>query len=782
MKKLLTLCSILALTLTCGAQTSTISGQIQDPSAQTFNNGTCTISFVPNPLQPNTSIYNVSGSTFNLQPACSFDGSGNISATVTRNDFITPSGSKWMFIVSPNADTQSTTAIISVTAASLNVASTINALVQNITVFSGRSIPRAYNDSEIVLTPNAGQAYWDTTLGLLKFWNGSSFSATTTNGGNNSFSGQNSLTAYKINNTIYVDGNKYPCTAAGINAALAALPTGGGTPGGTVDATGCPNGGAISLTTTIGPVGTATVPMTLLLGSGNYSCAMTSGNCFNVGGGGSSIIGKGPLDTFVTAAVGFTGDLIHVEPISPALAMNWVEIAKMRLELVNTPTLRALNILSVRDPSSIHDLFIFGYTGNEINVTTSTISGALIPQGIKFYNVYTQSAANTTLTDNTVFITGNEIQYGSNDKVITDPSTGMGGFSGIVITPTATTQGDGRNVHVYGTAVGCSNTGGIGLLITSPAGASTGARGDVVDSGNTFELCTTGIKVTGANGTHKATNITLGPGNTYVPSTTNLAIFDFTASSYMYDITNGNAGDVSFTANATSNLFFGIVTNLTDVSNLNSSNAIISCRNVSNSAVCTFGTNGGAGSTYTTVDTIQKSGSVNTGTSDDILGNLRITLLKTAAGATYPLNSLAATATNDNATTGSLGEYVTATVATGSSVSLSTGTTANVTSVSLTAGDWDCRGSVDYTFGATTSYTNLVGGISTTSATLGGQDTKFDFETPAAVPTATADATWTVPTVRESLASTTTVFLVAQATFTVSTLKAYGTISCRRVR
>lgn len=145
-------------------------------------------------------------------------------------------------------------------------------------------------------------------------------------------------------------------------------------------------------------------------------------------------------------------------------------------------------------------------------------------------------------------------------------------------------------------------------------------------------------------------------------------------------------------------------------------------------------------------------------------------------------NGIVGTTTNNSANAGSVGEFVTSTVATGASVTLATGVTSNVTSVSLTAGDWDCSGAVDFTFGATTSYTNLVGGVSTTTGTLGGQDTKFDFETPAAVPTAGADATFPLPIVRELLSGTTTVFLVAQGAFTVSTLKAYGTIRCRRVR
>lgn len=144
--------------------------------------------------------------------------------------------------------------------------------------------------------------------------------------------------------------------------------------------------------------------------------------------------------------------------------------------------------------------------------------------------------------------------------------------------------------------------------------------------------------------------------------------------------------------------------------------------------------------------------------------------------------AVSGTNTNDNAAAGFIGEYVSSTLASGSSVSLATGVTSNVTSISLTAGDWDVTGTVSYTFGATTSYTNLIGGVSSTSATLGPQGNQFDYETAANVPTAAADSTWGVPIVRFSLSGTTTIFLVTQATFTVSTLKAYGIIRARRVR
>ena len=147
------------------------------------------------------------------------------------------------------------------------------------------------------------------------------------------------------------------------------------------------------------------------------------------------------------------------------------------------------------------------------------------------------------------------------------------------------------------------------------------------------------------------------------------------------------------------------------------------------------------------------------------------------------------TGTNDNAAAGAVGELITATVASGAAVVLTTAVPANVTSISLTAGDWDITGVVDYTFAGTTSYTQLLESISLTSATLSSQagggglgtDPNTSFAVPAAIPGA-LPFTRALPTVRLSIAATTTVFLVAQAAFTVAALSAYGTIRARRAR
>ena len=149
---------------------------------------------------------------------------------------------------------------------------------------------------------------------------------------------------------------------------------------------------------------------------------------------------------------------------------------------------------------------------------------------------------------------------------------------------------------------------------------------------------------------------------------------------------------------------------------------------------------------------------------------------------------LVGTGTNDNASAGNVGEYIQSTVASGSAVTLTTATGNNVTSISLTAGDWDLDGQVDFSPAATTSVTQLNSSISLTSATLSpqaggsglGPDGTTTINQPAEVPTALI----CLPTftTRLSIAATTTVFLVAQANFTVAAMTAYGTIRARRIR
>lgn len=135
------------------------------------------------------------------------------------------------------------------------------------------------------------------------------------------------------------------------------------------------------------------------------------------------------------------------------------------------------------------------------------------------------------------------------------------------------------------------------------------------------------------------------------------------------------------------------------------------------------------------------------------------------------------TTTNNNANAGSVGEFVTAT---GTTVSLTTATAANITSISLTAGDWDVCGTIQFVPAGTTTVTLIQGSASLTSATqaiLSGGG----FLTQATLATGQQQAQNT-RRIRVSVAATTTVFLVATASFGVSTMTANGILEARRIR
>lgn len=139
-------------------------------------------------------------------------------------------------------------------------------------------------------------------------------------------------------------------------------------------------------------------------------------------------------------------------------------------------------------------------------------------------------------------------------------------------------------------------------------------------------------------------------------------------------------------------------------------------------------------------------------------------------------NGIVGTTTNNNANAGSVGEYISNSTA---GTSLTAGTTANCTSASLTAGDWDVTAVVRFNPAGTTTINFEYAGINTTSATLGALGT-FVLNTNTFT---TGSGSYTqAPIVRVSLASTTTVFAVAQASFAASTMTCDGFIRARRVR
>lgn len=158
----------------------------------------------------------------------------------------------------------------------------------------------------------------------------------------------------------------------------------------------------------------------------------------------------------------------------------------------------------------------------------------------------------------------------------------------------------------------------------------------------------------------------------------------------------------------------------------------------------------------------------------------------TGTGAWILLNRAAGrvngTATNDDAVAGYVGEFLETVVASGSAVALSNNTAANVTSKSFTAGDWDIWGDIVILTSPGTTTSAQRGGISQTSATFdtlpaGGQVINLHAQGN------NTTVAFGVGPVRVSLASTTTVYLVALATIAGGAgVTAYGGIHGRRVR
>ena len=152
----------------------------------------------------------------------------------------------------------------------------------------------------------------------------------------------------------------------------------------------------------------------------------------------------------------------------------------------------------------------------------------------------------------------------------------------------------------------------------------------------------------------------------------------------------------------------------------------------------------------------------------------------TAVGQASVGGQLPATNTNDSAGAGLLGEFISTTAGVGSAVTLSSGVAKTVLSISLTPGDWDVSGALNLHLANSTVLSFVQGGSSSTANTLNGQDSYFSL--PLAYATVAPDLALPLPVYRRSLAAATTIYLIADVTFSSGGLSAYGTLQARRAR
>jgi hypothetical protein len=330
------------------------------------------------------------------------------------------------------------------------------------------------------------------------------------------------------------------CSMGGVVQTLSSLGAGG-----IADFSSC---GSMSLQ---GPimVGSSAAPVTLIFGTGTITLTNTAGDGFVLNGSGSRLLGQGANNTVINTAAGFSGDIIHVEPTAGQPQVNGIEIGGFSIDETNSPAVTGINLLSVRDPSSVHNVSMTSMTGTAIQITTSPQSGTKLPEGIGLRDIYI--TAYGTLTADTVVVTGAQIYMGPNVKIISFGPRGP--FRGLVIKPSASHKGDGRYNTFFSGAVAGYNTC---LSIEAPdTASSTGALGNIIGPGNTFELCSLAYEMTGVDSNHRAED-NWAFGNAFVSTAPLIARLDVANDNFVEETLNGNPGTITLTPNSTNNTIF----------------------------------------------------------------------------------------------------------------------------------------------------------------------------------------------------------------------------------
>lgn len=130
---------------------------------------------------------------------------------------------------------------------------------------------------------------------------------------------------------------------------------------------------------------------------------------------------------------------------------------------------------------------------------------------------------------------------------------------------------------------------------------------------------------------------------------------------------------------------------------------------------------------------------------------------------------------------GDPGEFIGSGVLAASAVSLTTDTSTNITSITLTPGDWDVEGMITFQPASATA-TTLRASLNTSSASLNTTNYLNAYGSPQWTTASSVAASLTIPRQRHNITATTTIYLVANPTFSTGTMTAYGQVTARRVR
>ena len=352
-----------------------------------------------------------------------------------------------------------------------------------------------------------------------------------------------------------------------------------------------------------------------------------------------------------------------------------------------------------------------------------------------------------------------------------------------------------------GSSISGLATGDNGVLVTSNTGVPSIsstlpiAVQDNITALGTISSITTPLGIT-FGGTGSSTVITLPTASSwagwdanknfsaegfipaYVTTATAAATTTLTVGSAQQQFFTGSTTQ-SVVMPVTSTLVLGqywTITNMsTGVVTIKSSggNTILALPASSETSVTCILTSGTSATSWTTTPAVSGSGTVNAGT----LGQLAYYATNGTALTGGQLGNVLGTATNDNAATGYVGEFISSQVLAASAISLTNTTAANITSIGLTAGDWSITGNIVFAGSVTGSSTYQLW-ANTSSATapdISLQNTILE------TGSFTSGTGTNIPPLRISTAAPVTVYLSAIASFN-GTLTGCGGIFARRVR
>ncbi len=457
-------------------------------------------------------------------------------------------------------------------------------------------------------------------------------------------------------------------------------------------------------------------------------------------------------------------------------------------------------------------VFIGGSDGN--SVLSNTI-GQIIGIGVQLG----ATATNTLVQGNVIsgmygqFAVGVEDSNGSatGSRIVNNFINGTGWYGIFIqsannIISGNTVTGAGQITSVYGIEVAANvndftisyNNIIASAGMTGPIRVNAGTSnfyniiGNVIDSGTIVDSGSGTTKVVVTTTTGTGSTAVLGTSPVFTTQIQTPLIIGGTAagSSVSLKATSNGApsGDIATVNGSTINLARSVGGSSTtvNVGTVNSSAGILTIAG-SSSGIQTLQAGAAATGTLTLpIATDTLTGKATT----DTLTNKTIDTAGTGnhiqiSGVDITRGQILGEATTGNATAGNIGEYIENIRTSGSASSLTSATPLTIAQISLTAGDWDVDCVVYFAMGGTAiTTTDTRASLSLVTNTIDLTPGRFMNNLVGAAGATGATDAVNLPNYRFSLSGTTTIFLIAQSTFTgtAPTMGGYGIIRARRVR